>query len=195
MPGQKGSFLLHNAIEYHDYKGFLERLNEKNVENNAYPDERNLSGLFPLQLAAREGMIAPALYLLSRHWNVDRVNTQPIFYHELLRRQTQKTPFYTALQNGHFLLAEIFLALGASKDTAQKTADDFKEKEMDFLLKNIQLTRSTLIAILFWAMQNYKKYNMINLIQSSAKKLDSLSDAFQKERRKNHRSSYLLRSS
>lgn len=179
---RSGYFPLHTSIQAHNHAEVCNVLNEKYSQEDSPVHTRNSVGFFPLQLAAREGMITSALHLLMRGARIDQVSRYTSsHYDHLVENEPKKTPFYLALQNGHFLLAEILLAFDANKEKAEKIATDCKEKEMDPLLNKINLTKPTLIAILFWAMQNHKKYNMENLIKSMARKLDSFMELSQTE--------------
>lgn len=150
----------------------------------------NKIGLTALQLAAREGQIAVVLRLINNGAEVDLVgSSDSILTHtndSRVQEQSQKTPFYLALENGHMLVAQILLVYGASKQQATLIADALKNKKFETVIHACEATETIKHAVMYWSIKNAK------LTAESLKKLQCADTRESKQSSPNTSSSFSI---
>ena len=151
-------------------------------------NEFNQIGLTALQLATREGHIATVLKLINAGALVDLAGDgSEVSTHQddsRIQEQTQKTPYYLALENGHVLVAQILLAHDASKQKAMLIADKLKNKELQTAIQKCNVTETVKHAMMCWEVKNANPKMTPDIL----KKLQQADVAVSDENKKNSES-------
>lgn len=149
---------------------------------------KNTKERYPaLQIAAREGMLSAALWLLNAGAPVDQAQEETKREGRLLlsEQDKQKSPLYLAAERGHTLLAKALLVFGADKKQALDFAEVVKQPEGSALkvqadttktrlTHKLNLTKEDVHIFFFWAVCNYKKEYGFALIDKLLLSLSSL---------------------
>lgn len=130
---------LHQLIASHDEKAVIQFLKD-------HPNHRDIHVLFPLTLAAREGVLNIVLSLIyaGADVNPDTLNT--------------KTPLYLALEYRHFLVAQVLMIYGANATAIHHTADQSEQKEVAYSLEKLKINPDIASATLLWAMKQFDEF-------------------------------------
>ncbi len=127
-------------------------------------NETNESGLTFLQIAAREGLVQVVLHLLNEQASVDKT-TDLEHENPLVREQAAATPLYLAVENGHYLIADILLVAGANKENALEFAYKIRRSDIAKQLENFSIDYNVIRGLLYWGITQGEHLLKLALIQ------------------------------
>lgn len=137
--------------------------------NNIDVNGLNAHGMSYMQLAAQERKLVLLLALINAGANLDQVYATANVPEEFKRsnayciRQSNKTPLYHSLENGHYLLAEILLALGANRELVLTTARELNQPEIISQLEGCVVNPMLLTALAVFAM-SVQFWNLLTIL-------------------------------
>ena len=159
-------FSHHDSIAKHNFESIISE-----IKASSNPDslkKNNKHNLSLLQVAAREGSIELALWLLYSGSEIDKTSFGVAHDNEdaLILQNAQKTPLYYAVERHHFLLASILLVCGADKNKAIQLAERFNQQDVKEKLQSLTFQKHIKYALLVWTIVNFHKSYEFHLLDA-----------------------------